>query len=122
MYRGICFVIEDDEDIADLISLILRREGFDVLAVRTGKAALEEAPGLNPGLITLDLDLPDVDGLQLVRKLRKLTAAPLLIITGRVGLLDELDYMAAGASGYLAKPFRAHELRDAINKLFPART
>ncbi|MBT2512887.1 response regulator transcription factor [Arthrobacter sp. ISL-30] len=120
MSRGICLVVEDDEDIAGLISLILTQEGFDVHAVGTGMAALREAPGLNPALITLDLGLPDIDGLHIAQDLRKMTAAPLLILTARAAVTDQLDGMSAGASGYLAKPFRPHELRDAINQICPA--
>ncbi|MBT2515797.1 response regulator transcription factor [Arthrobacter sp. ISL-30] len=117
MSRGVCLVVEDDEDISDLISLILREEGFGVRAVRTGSAALEEVSRVNPALITLDLGLPDTDGLLVARELRKVTAAPLLLITARASPTDELDGMAAGASAFLAKPFRPYELRDVANKI-----
>lgn len=122
MSRGICFVIEDDEDIAGLISVVLKREGFEVRSVRTASAALHQLRGLDPVLITLDLGLPDLDGLQIAERLRELSAAPLLMITARASATDQFNGMAAGASAYLIKPFRPSELRDAVNRLCPARS
>jgi two-component system OmpR family response regulator len=122
MSRGICLVIEDDEDIAGLIGLILTREGYTVRSVRTASAALHQLRGLKPALITLDLGLPDLDGLQIAKDLRKLSPAPLLMITSRASASDQYNGMAAGASAYLIKPFRPGELRDAVSKLSPARS
>ena len=122
MSRGICLVIEDDEDIAGLIGVVLKREGFEIRSVRTASAALHQLRGLDPVLITLDLGLPDLDGLQIAEDLRELSAAPLLMITARASAADQFDGMAAGASAYLIKPFRPGELRDAVNGLCPART
>lgn len=120
MSRGICFVIEDDEDIAGLISVVLKREGFEVRSVRTASAALHQLRGLHPVLVTLDLGLPDLDGLQIAEGLRELSDAPLLMITARASAIDQFNGMAAGASAYLIKPFRPGELRDAVNRLCPA--
>jgi two-component system OmpR family response regulator len=117
MSRGNCLVVEDDGDISDLICLILAEEGFGVRAVHTGSAALEEAHRMNLVLITLDLGLPDADGLHLARDLRKVSAAPLLILTARATVTDELYAMASGSSAYLAKPFRPFELRDVVNRI-----
>lgn len=122
MSRGICLVIEDDEDIAGLICLILTGEGFDVCSVRTASAALHQLRGLNPVLITLDLGLPDLDGLQIAKVLRELSAAPVLMITARAPANDQFDGMAAGASAYLIKTFLPSQLRDAVSSLCPARS
>jgi two-component system OmpR family response regulator len=122
MSRGICFVIEDDEDIAGLIGVVLKREGFEVRSVLTASAALHQLRGLDPVLITLDLGLPDLDGLQIAEGLRELNDAPLLMITARASATDQFNGMAAGASAYLIKPFRPGELRDAVNRLCPARS
>ncbi len=122
MSRGICLVIEDDEDIAGLISHILTREGFDVRSVRTASAALHQLRGINPVLITLDLGLPDLDGLQIAKTLRELSTAPVLMITARASASDQFNGMAAGASAYLIKPFHPKELRDAVASLCPARS
>lgn len=120
MSRGAVLVIENDEDIAGLITMILTREGFDVCAVGTGAAALRIAPELNPVLVTLEAVLPDTDGLNILRELRKVTRAPLLMVTGRASSTDELNALSAGASFYLTKPFRINDLRSAANDLCPA--
>lgn len=120
MSRGAVLVIEKDEDIAGLITMILTQEGFDVCAVSTGAAALRQAPELNPVLVTLEAVLPDIEGLNIVRELRKITRAPLLMVTGRASVADELNGLAAGASFYLTKPFRINHLRNAANDLCPA--
>lgn len=120
MSRGICLVIEDDEDIAGLIGVVLKRVGFEVRAVRTASAALHQLRSLDPALITLDLGLPDLDGLQIAKNVRELSAAPLLMITARASAADQFNGMAAGASAYLIKPFHPGELRDAVNGLCPA--
>lgn len=119
MSRGVCLVVEDDEDVSDVISLILTEEGFSVRAVRTGAAALDEARGISPALITMDLGLPDIDGLHLARELRTFSAAPLLIVTARATVTDELLGMASGGSAFLAKPFRTYELRDVVEQICP---
>lgn len=122
MSRGICLVIEDDEDIAGLISVILTREGFDVRSVQTASAALHQLRGINPVLITLDLGLPDLDGLQITKDFRELSAAPVLMITARASATDQFNGMAAGAAAYLVKPFHPSELRVAVASLCPARS
>ena len=89
-------------------------------AVSTGAEALRKAPELNPVLVTLEAVLPDTDGLNIVRELGKVTRAPLLMVTGRASVADELNGLAAGASVYLTKPFRINDLRSAANDLCPA--
>lgn len=117
MSRGAVLVVENDEDIAGLITMILTQEGFDVCAVSTGVAALRQVTELNPVLITLEAILPDADGLNIVTELRKVTQAPLLMVTGRASVADELNGLAVGASVYLTKPFRINDLRSAANDL-----
>jgi two-component system OmpR family response regulator len=119
--RGTCLVIENDEDIAGLITMILNKQGFDVHAVRTGAAALRRASRLNPALVIVEAILPDTDGMNIVRDLRNVTQAPLLMLTARAAADDELSGLAAGASIYLTKPFRIHDLRTAVNELCPSR-
>jgi DNA-binding response OmpR family regulator len=119
--RGICLVIEDDEDIASLISFVLSKGGFDVHVAGTGAAGLEAAALLNPVLVTLDLGLPDIDGLHVAQGLRETSAAPILMLTARARLGDEMDGLSAGASAYLVKPFRPRELMILADRLCPAR-
>ena len=101
--------------------MILNKQGFDVHAVRTGAAALRRASRLNPALVIVEAILPDTDGMNIVRDLRNVTQAPLLMLTARAAADDELSGLAAGASIYLTKPFRIHDLRTAVNELCPSR-
>lgn len=119
--RGACLVIEDDADIQGLISLILSTEGFEVHTVETGSAGLLAASRQQLALITLDLGLPDVDGREVARQLRSVSSAPLLMITAFAEAANELAGIAAGASGYLIKPFRPTELRALVAELCPLR-
>lgn len=75
--RGICLVIEDDGDISGLISFIRSMAGFDVHAVSSGAAALTAAVNLDLALITRDLGLPDIDGHDVARGMREISAAPI---------------------------------------------
>jgi two-component system OmpR family response regulator len=120
--RGICLVIEDDEDIANLISFVLSKGGFEVHVAASGAAGLAAAAALHPALVTLDLGLPDIDGLHVAHGLREISAAPILMLTARARLSDEMDGLSAGASAYLIKPFRPRELRDVADRLCPARS
>ena len=122
MSRGICLVIEDDEDIANLISFVLSKDGFEVHVAASGAAGLAAAAELHPALITLDLGLPDIDGLHVAQGLRGITTAPILMLTARARLSDEMDGLSAGASAYLIKPFRARELRNLAGRLCPVRS
>ncbi|WP_426997733.1 response regulator transcription factor [Pseudarthrobacter sp. N5] len=118
--RGVCLVIEDDQDIRGLISIILTQTGFDVHAVATGAEGVEAAGSLNPALVTLDLGLPDLDGHEVARRIRPLTDAPMLFITARAERDDEIAGMASGAAAYLTKPFRPKQLRKIADLLCPA--
>ncbi|MET4901612.1 response regulator [Paenarthrobacter sp. CC6] len=118
--RGACLVIEDDADIQGLISLILSAEGFEVHTEETGTAGLLAASQRQLALITLDIGLPDIDGREIARQLRTVSSAPLLMITAFAETADELAGMAAGASAYLAKPFRPAQLRALVTEFCPA--
>lgn len=119
MSRGICLVIEDDQDIADLVSFILSQAGFEVHVARSGVEGLDAAAALDPALITLDLGLPDIDGLHVAQGLRGITEVPILMLTARARISDEMDGLSSGASGYLVKPFRPRELRILADHLCP---
>ncbi|WP_457965286.1 response regulator [Arthrobacter sp. D1-29] len=118
--RRVCLVIEDDEDIRGLITLVLTRAGFEVLAVGTGAEAIAAAADPSLSLITLDLGLPDADGHVVAQALRELTNAPLLFLTARSDSDDLLAGMASGAAAYLTKPFRPKELAEVAELLCAA--
>lgn len=91
-----------------MLELVLTQDGFSVLAVDSGAAGLRIAADVpDLALVTLDLGLPDMDGRDVARSLRPLSAAPILMITAFAEASDELDGIAAGANTYLTKPYRA---------------
>ncbi|MFP3578898.1 MULTISPECIES: response regulator transcription factor [unclassified Arthrobacter] len=115
-----CLVIEDDEDIGGLLEAILSSAGFSVSVEETGTDGLLAAAATAPSMITLDVGLPDMDGREVARALRKFTQVPIIMITAFAQPGDELDGIAAGATAYLSKPFRPAALRDLVQKLFPS--
>jgi CheY-like chemotaxis protein len=117
--RGLCLVIEDDQDIRDLLTLILTRIGFDVHPVGNGADGVAAAWEHHPVLVTVDLNLPDMDGLEVAQHVRARSDAPMLFITARAELDDEMAGMASGAAAYLIKPFRPRQLTETVNKLCP---
>lgn len=119
MNSGNCLVIEDDQDIRNLLCIILTGMGFVVHAETTGAGGLRAAGTLDLALITLDLGLPDLNGLDVASGLRALSKAPILMITAWAEPGDEIEGMAAGADAYLAKPFRPHMLRELVQQLCP---
>ena len=104
-------VVEDDPDISDLVEMSLQADGLDVVTARSGAQALEQARSVQPDLITLDLTLPDMDGVEICRELREFTDAYIIMITGRTDEIDRLQGLQVGADDYLAKPFSPAELR-----------
>jgi DNA-binding response OmpR family regulator len=107
-------VVEDDETIGGVLDASLRAHGHDVTWARTGQAALREADG-EPELVLLDLGLPDLDGVEVCRRLRtRLPGAVLVMLTARADEMDVVVGLEAGADDYLTKPVRLDELRARI--------
>jgi DNA-binding response OmpR family regulator len=100
-------VVEDEDSIAEPLVDGLRREGFDVSRVATGADALEAAPS---DLVLLDLRLPDVDGLDVCRRLRERSRVPIIVVTARGEEADRVVGLELGADDYVVKPFGLREL------------
>jgi two-component system, OmpR family, response regulator len=117
-------VVEDDADIRSLIEYTLTTQGFQVASVATGTDAVESVRTFDPDLITLDLGLPGIDGLETCRRIRDLTDAYVVMITARNEQIDRLLGLETGADDFIAKPFDAHELKARVNAMFrrPRRT
>lgn len=111
-------VVEDDEDVRELIGFALTSQGFEVCSVDSGQAALELVRSLDPDLVTLDLGLPGIDGIETCRRIRQHTDAYVVMITGRDDEIDRLLGLETGADDYLAKPFNVRELRARVNAMF----
>lgn len=103
-------VVEDDPAIRDALSYNLGREGYEVKAVGDGVAALEAARASAPDLVVLDLMLPELDGYDVTRTLRKESNVPILMLTARDDEIDRVLGLELGADDYLTKPFSMREL------------
>jgi two-component system KDP operon response regulator KdpE len=103
-------VVEDEAEIRRLVRLILEREGHEVHEAEGLQRGLIEAGTRRPDLVVLDLGLPDGDGVDLVRELRKWSAIPVIVLSARTGEADKILALDAGADDYLIKPFGSGEL------------
>lgn len=104
-------LVEDDRSIAQALELALHKQGYSVHAVRTGAAALDAIATVDPDMVILDLGLPDIDGLAVLKKVRSWEMdLPILLLTARAGLNDRITGLDSGADDYLAKPFEITEL------------
>jgi DNA-binding response OmpR family regulator len=103
-------IVEDEPALRDTLSYNLKRDGFVVEAVGDGRSALESARRLRPDLIVLDLMLPEIDGFEVCRILRKEMITPILMLTARDDEIDRVVGLEVGADDYLTKPFSMREL------------
>ncbi len=114
-------VIEDDPDIRGLLVRVLVKQGFDVTEADAGLPGVEEVRRRKPDLVTLDLNLPDLDGLEVCKLLREFSDAFIVMLTARADELDKLTGLDNGADEYISKPFSPRELQSRINALFRRR-
>ena len=103
-------VVDDERNIVQLVELYLSREGFRVESAANGRVALDKAKALKPDLVVLDLMLPEVDGLEVCRQLRKESDVPIIMLTARDDDVDKVVGLELGADDYLTKPFNPREL------------
>ena len=103
-------VVEDEQSIASFVSLYLKNAGYGVRAVGTGAGALNAVAAEMPSLIVLDLNLPDMDGIEICRRIRKSSDVPILMLTARDEDVDKIIGLEVGADDYLTKPFNPREL------------
>jgi DNA-binding response OmpR family regulator len=112
--QGTIVVVEDDAHIADLVDMLLRSEGFRVMQAADGARGLEVIERERPRLAILDIGLPDLDGLEVVRRVRALGGAlahlPVIMLTARDGEIDRVVGLELGADDYVTKPFSNREL------------
>jgi len=111
-------VVEDDEDIRALIEFTLQTQGFDVTAVDSGLAGVEAVRRTLPDLVTLDLGLPGIDGIEACRRIREISDAYVVMITARDDEIDRLLGLETGADDFISKPFSARELKARVNAMF----
>ena len=103
-------VVDDDPQILRALRINLRARKYDVDVAADGATALHVAAARKPDLVVLDLGLPDMDGVDVIRGLRGWTPAPIIVLSGRAGSGDKVDALDAGADDYVTKPFGVDEL------------
>ncbi len=111
-------VVEDDDDIRELITHSLTMQGFEVSTASSGQAGLELVVATDPDLVTLDLGLPDLDGIEVCRRVRDVSQAYVVMISARTDEIDRLMGLEIGADDYLTKPFSPRELQARVNAMF----
>ncbi len=103
-------VVEDDPAVRNLVSTALGMHGYDIEQAECGMKAIIEAASHNPDLIMLDLGLPDIDGVEVIAKIRSWSPVPIIVISARTEDADKIGALDAGADDYLTKPFSVEEL------------
>jgi len=110
MERGTVLVVDDEPNIADLIELYLTRDGFRVVKAATGEDGLRAVGDHRPRLVVLDVGLPDLDGLEVCRRIRQTSTIPVIFLTARDSEVDRVLGLELGADDYVTKPFSPAEL------------
>jgi two-component system KDP operon response regulator KdpE len=110
-------VVEDEPALLRALEITLRARGYRVASSPDGRAALAEAARRPPDAVLLDLGLPDLDGTEVIRRLRAWTAVPVLVLSGRSGSGDKIGALDAGADDYVTKPFAMEELLARLRAL-----
>ncbi len=110
MNKPMLLVVEDDHAVRKLITTTLDTQGYLYHSAATGEGAILEAVSSQPDIILLDLGLPDMDGVDIIRKVREWTNTPIIVISARSEDSDKIDALDAGADDYLTKPFSVEEL------------
>lgn len=103
-------VVDDDPQIRDVLSVALSREGFQIVMARDGAEGLRQADALSPDLAVLDIGLPEMDGLEVCREIRKSSDLPILFLTARDDEVDRIVGLELGGDDYVTKPFSPREL------------
>ncbi len=110
MNKPLILIVEDDPPIRNLISVALETHDFRCIAAANAGNAIMEAASHNPDIVLLDLGLPDLDGVDVIRKIRSWSNMPIIVISARSDDRDKIDALDAGADDYLTKPFSVDEL------------
>jgi DNA-binding response OmpR family regulator len=110
-------VVEDESSIASFVALYLKNAGYGVRTASTGAEALGQAAAQPPALIVLDLMLPDIDGIEVCKRLRQQSDVPILMLTARDEDVDKIIGLEVGADDYLTKPFNPRELVARIKSI-----
>ncbi len=108
-------IVDDDVNICELLRLYIEKEGFETIIANDGKTALEKFEKNTPDLILLDIMLPELDGWQICRTIRKTSDCPIIMLTAKGEVFDKVLGLELGADDYITKPFEAKEVIARIN-------
>lgn len=103
-------VVEDDSSVRNLITTTLKAHEYHYLTAANGQSAILKASSYNPDIVLLDLGLPDMDGIEIIKKIRTWSNMPIIVISARSEDTDKIEALDAGADDYLTKPFSVEEL------------
>lgn len=110
MNKPLILVVEDDLPVRNLIATTLKAHDYRFLTAQNGEAAILEASSHNPEIVLLDLGLPDMDGVEVIQRIRTWSNTPIIVISARSENADKIQALDAGADDYLTKPFSVEEL------------
>ncbi|SJZ53890.1 response regulator [Anaerorhabdus furcosa] len=110
MNKPLVLVVEDDSAVRNLMSTTLQTHSYKYITAATGESAIMQASTQNPDIILLDLGLPDMDGVEIIKKVRTWSNVPIIVISARSEDTDKIAALDAGADDYLTKPFSVEEL------------
>ena len=103
-------VVEDDNSVKNLITTTLKAHDYHFLTAENGEVAILEAASHNPEIMLLDLGLPDIDGIEVIKRVRTWSQMPIIVISARSEDMDKIEALDAGADDYITKPFSVEEL------------
>ena len=110
MSKPLILVVEDDAPVRNLITTTLKAHDYKFITAQKGNNAIMEASSHNPDIVLLDLGLPDMDGVEVIERIRTWSDMPIIVISARSEDKDKIDALDAGADDYLTKPFSVEEL------------
>ena len=110
MNNPLILIVEDDAPIRNLITTTLKAHEYKYLTAQNGENAIMQASSHNPDIVLLDLGLPDIDGVEVIKKIRTWSEMPIIVISARSEDNDKIEALDAGADDYLTKPFSVEEL------------
>ena len=111
---GVAVVVEDDADVRNLVEAVLSQAGFEVHSAADGREGVDVIRRLQADVVTLDVGLPDIDGFEVLRRVRQFSDAYVVMLTARTDELDTLTALHTGADDFMTKPFRPRELRARV--------
>ena len=119
MNKTLILVVEDDTPVHNLITTTLKTHDYKYISAKNGAGAIMEASTHNPDIVLLDLGLPDIDGVEVIEKIRSWSNMPIIVISARSEDSDKIEALDAGADDYLTKPFSVEELLARLRAVCP---